>query len=243
MAGTLAGVARELVSDGAPGYAVDDPLPIAAGAPYTFYLPSAERLAAIMVGDQVKLIIRGVPPGTEYDAERMWVSVTAIDGDAMVGALDNQPFDISQLKPGDEIRFRRSDIIDATLEGDDRDRIGLVERREYWERCLVDNSVICDGDKVGYVYREEPDMTDPDDKYPDSGWRIRGESHLAVDGDEDGPTPKYIALGAVLNCDDSWLSLIDAPVGSAFMRNVATGEFVPYVDFPTVEGDVTSTLQ
>ena len=209
----------------APGYEIDDPQPIAARAPYTYFLPTRTRLAEIAVGDFVKLIIRGVPPGDKYDAERMWVIVSTVDGDAMTGALANEPYDIPQLKPGDEIRFRRSDIIDVELAGDDRNRIGLVERREFWDRCLVDRCVVQDGVRVGYLYREAPSLAGPSDRCPDSGWRIRGEQGDESDAAMDAREADYIALGAVLNEDDSWLHLIDEPVGTAWLRNPDTGEF------------------
>ena len=211
----------------ASGYEIDDPQPIAADAPYTFFLPTTTRLAAVSVGDLVKLTIRGIPQGEKYDAERMWVIVSAIDGDEMAGALDNNPFDIPHLKAGDEIRFRRSDIIDVELEGDDRDRIGLVEQRQFWERCLVERCVIDDGVRVGYLYRETPDMAQPGDRYPDSGWRIRVERGMDSDEVMDSRTLDYIAIGPVLNQDDSWLHLIDQPIGTAWLRNPDTGEFEP----------------
>lgn len=37
-------------------YTLDDPRPIAEGAPYTFYLPSTEEIAAVGPGDLVKLL-------------------------------------------------------------------------------------------------------------------------------------------------------------------------------------------
>ncbi|KPF72363.1 hypothetical protein IP88_10165 [alpha proteobacterium AAP81b] len=226
MAGALAGGTRRrlsLMSD----YAIGDPQPVAASAPYTYFLPTTTRLNAIAVGDLVQLIIRGIPPGTKYDAERMWVRVTAIDGNAMVGDLDNEPFDIPHLKPGHEIRFRRSDIIAIVLQGAERNRIGLDERRDFWERCLVDRCVLDDGVRVGYLYRTTPDLDEPDDEYPDSGWRIRGEQGDDSDETMEAREVAYVAVGVVLNRDDSWLLLIDAPIGAAFRRNKVSGEFEP----------------
>ncbi len=37
----------------------------------------------------------------------------------------------------------------------------------------------------------------------------------------------YVALGAVLNRDDSWLAWIDEPVGTTLMRDFDTGRYVP----------------
>lgn len=39
-------------------------------------------------------------------------------------------------------------------------------------------------------------------------------------------TAQYVAVGVVLNEDDRWLGLIDAPVGSRFMRDVVTDTYV-----------------
>ena len=66
-------------------------------------------------------------------------------------------------------------------------------------------------------------MADPQDKYLDSGWRIRGRESGADEMDE--RKPAYVALGAVLNKDDSWLDLIDSPIGSAFMRDFETNHY------------------
>ncbi len=79
---------------------------------------------------------------------------------------------------------------------------------------MVDGCILA-GEPLDYLYCEEPDMTRQGDRYPDSGWRIRAAPD-AIERDESGP--EYIALGRVLNQDDRWLHLIDAPVGSAFQR-------------------------
>ena len=40
------------------GSALDDPLPIAAESPYTYFLPHPDELAALKPGDGVKAIFR-----------------------------------------------------------------------------------------------------------------------------------------------------------------------------------------
>ena len=79
-------------------YEIDDPRPTKAESPYTFYLPDEDRLRAIEVEDSVKIILRSIPQGIEYDAERMWINVTDVDGEDLIGTLDNHPFDMPQLQ-------------------------------------------------------------------------------------------------------------------------------------------------
>ena len=205
------------------------------GAPYTFFLPHPWLVGAVRVGDLVKLGFDYDPPGENYGGERMWVEVESIDGVTYVGRLTNDPEE-TILKCGDEVTFNRDHVLDVILV--DKDRLpeyhsdlgrmpAIPDHREYWERCLVDECVLYDGVPVEYVYREEPDMDEPEDKYPDSGWRIRGRAGDATDEELDDRKPAYVALGAVLNRDDSWLDLIDAPIGSAFMRDFDANRYEP----------------
>lgn len=205
---------------------VDDPRENAARAPYTYFLPSENELLAIGAGDQVKIVVRSHPPSSEWDAERMWFAVTATAGDSLTGTLDNRPLDIPQLLPGAALQFRRSDVTDI-IWADDRPTAPPppTPRREYWDRCLVDQCVL-DGDAlVHFLYREEPDPETFEDEYPDSGWRIRGDYRNVDDPELDDREVAYVALGAVLNRDDRWIHLVDAPIGSSFVRSWASHTF------------------
>lgn len=207
-------------------WTIDDPRPIAEASPYTYYLPSENELLALQPGDQVKLIFRPEPPGEKWDAERMWVTITAVRGEMLDGVLDNTPFDMPQIRCGAVVHFRQSDVIDRIW-----NHARTVQpppapkRREYWDRCMVDACVIGGESPVDYLYREDPDLAETDDTFPDSGWRIRGtDDGIAEDGRCDRP-PAYVALGVVLNRDDRWLHLIDSPIGARFIRDPDTDRF------------------
>lgn len=208
-------------------YTIEDPRPIAASAPYTFELPSENELLAVAPGDLVKLMFRSIPAG-QWDVERMWVIVTAADGASLTGTLDNHPDDMPQIKAGDRVSFDRGQIIDI-MWGEDRavSPPSAPGRRDYWDRCFVDNAILDGLRKAEFLYREEPEPPREEDKYPDSGWRIESDPPEAFDVESGDPPFSYVALGAVLNRDDSWLHLIDEPVGSAFERDPTTGRFVP----------------
>ncbi|HWV60467.1 MAG TPA: DUF2185 domain-containing protein [Sphingopyxis sp.] len=209
-------------------YEIEDPRPIAADAPYTFYLPSENELLAVSPGDLVKLAFRSIPDSSEWGAERMWVIVTAAEGARLTGTLDNHPLDMPQLKAGDRVTFTRGHVMDIDWSADRAAPPPTAPaRREYWDRCFVDDQILDGWLKIEYLYREEPDPPDEGDAYPDSGWRFRCDTRGLTNEEYDNPSFSYIAVGKVLNEDDSWLHLIDAPVGSAFLRNWETGEFVP----------------
>jgi hypothetical protein len=208
-------------------YTLDDPRPIAREAPYTFHLPSEAELNALKSGDHVKLMFNGHPPGRQWAVERMWVEIVEISASGLVGMLDNDPFDMPQLRHGDRVAFQSYHTIDIGWADPAVGEAFATPEKQIWERCFVDKHVL-DGDaRVGYVYRETPDMTEEGDKFPDSGWRIRADETGLPEGEIEARGATYVAIGAVLNKDDSWLHLLSEPTGSAFIRDAETGLFTP----------------
>jgi len=206
-------------------YEIDDPRPIAKKAPYTFYLPSDGELQLLGIGDEVKAIFKSIPIYA-LGGERMWMVIDKIDGDNLSRILSNEPQDMPQLKKGHRIDFFRWQIIDIVWKDLEKEnKIPSKPEKQIWDRCMVDQEVLDGTARVGYVYRENPNLAGDDDKYPDSGWRIRADERDVTDEEYNNPKPAYIAIGKVLNQDDSWLHLINAEIGAKFLRNQETEKF------------------
>lgn len=80
--------------------------------PDTFHVPSAEELKNVKVGSIVKLGLDVVDAKESPGNERMWVVVSARDGNEFVGKLDNDPVVIRGLKYEDTISFKKDNILD-----------------------------------------------------------------------------------------------------------------------------------
>lgn len=82
--------------------------------------------------------------------------------------------------------------------------------------CFATNRITVDGKKIGYMYRETPD---DDSDFPDSGWRF-----FAGDETEeytDNPDNINIfSLNTICNYDVEIIPYLNAPYGSAFIRDV-----------------------
>lgn len=207
-------------------YSLDDPRPIAKESPYTFYLPPKTFIDSLGPGDIAKLIFRGSPAGLNTNAERMWVEITKRDGDRFEGTLDNIPTDMPQLSLGDPVTFSSHEIIDFEWRHPEtKTHLKHPPSKQNWDRCLVDDVILDGAAKVEYIYREDPDMDKDGDEYKDSGWRIRGDHRVGTDEEWENRTASYVAIGAVLNQDDSWLHLVNSPIGSAFIKNFDTDKF------------------
>ena len=199
-----------------PSWHLEDADPIAAENPYTFYKPSRELISRVRPGEVVKLIFCFTSDDPEAPrAERMWVLVDEVLPDeSFRGRLNNEPRHIQDLKLDDPVSFQACHVINTEHDDDDN----LVER--YIKRCFVTKRILDDGQLVGYLYREEPD------EEKDSGWRLTANDE-SDDYMSDSENLAYVSLGAVLSRDDSFRELLDAPSGSAFIRNPQTGKFEP----------------
>lgn len=165
-----------------PRYELSDPRINAADAPYTFFLPGAAQIAAIAKGDHAKLIFEYTHATQQWPAERMWVLIDTIEGDTLAGTLDNVPDEpTSPLHLGEAVQFERHHVI-AIDWADPEAAPAPAERREYWERCLVDACVLDGSEPVEFLYREAPE-SEEGERYPDSGWRIRGRMGDATDAE------------------------------------------------------------
>ena len=166
-------------------------------------------------GDEVKLIFRFDSGNPEApSAERMWVEITKIAGRDFEGELDNEPVYITDLECGDPLTFSEKHIIQVSI-----DDPVPAETDKYLPRCFVTQRIMRDGQKIGYLYREEPDREE------DSGWRfLCGDE--SQDYMDDADNICLVSLGAVLSKDDRILSLLDAPVGSEFEYSKADRKFV-----------------
>ena len=197
------------------GIELGDPRPIAAENPYTFFLPDPADVERVEPGDLIKAIFREKAGGRKYDGERMWVLVDRIDDGILHGILDNEPHDMPLIARGDKVSVPITHVISVQFD-DPAKAPPSAQPDDYFERCFVDACVVEGRSRAVYLYRENSDMTREGDPAPDSGWRIRG-TQAAIDEDAKlGAEPMYIALAKVLNADDRWLHLIEAPIGSTF---------------------------
>lgn len=75
--------------------------------PDTFEIPSDKDKSEIAIGDFVKLGLE-LPNGR---GERMWFRVLAINGKKFIGALDNNPIVIEDIRFGERLKFSARHII------------------------------------------------------------------------------------------------------------------------------------
>ncbi|MFB2539554.1 MULTISPECIES: DUF2185 domain-containing protein [unclassified Acinetobacter] len=189
--------------------------------PYTFYVPSIEYISTLEIGDLVKLMFED----EQGQAERMWVKITAIHGEDFAGQLDNQPYEIQGLNAGDCIHFSVQHIMTSYNKVDPVPSLA----QEYWDRCWTTKAILDGEAPIGLICRDEPCQDQEDRPCQDSGWQIL----TGDESDEYMCNPdviRWVALGVLLNIDDSFIHLLDEKVGSAYIKN-EQGEWVIDANF------------
>lgn len=89
---------------------------------------------------------------------------------------------------------------------------------EGYGACFATDRITVNGDKIGYMYREEPDND------IDSGWRFLSGSEDDEYMDESENHGIY-DVNTIANYDPAIIQFLDAPIGSTFVRDEDTGEF------------------
>jgi|GEM_PF-186555 len=79
--------------------------------PETFHIPSQEDIDVLTVGSFVKLGFEVKNNDNNATSERMWVEITAINKDEIIGKLRNDPATIRGLKYDDAIHFKDIHIL------------------------------------------------------------------------------------------------------------------------------------
>ena len=206
-----------------PSWNLENAEKIQQESPYTFYRPSEAIIGRLRVGDVVKLIFNFESDDPDVPAgERMWVIIKSIDQNGIYkGKLDNEPYHIKDLKAGDDIEFKREHIIQYdTLDDLDIEDENDEKLDQYFKKCFVSNQIMNYGLKVGRLYKEEPQQED------ETGWTLMSD-HETQEYVDDPNNLQYISIGKVLNIDDSFIHLLDEPIGSEFARDEITGTFYP----------------
>jgi len=201
---------------------LEDARELAEAAPYTFYIPSTEVIAMLRPGDVVKLVFRNDEDDAD-NGEALWLRLSEIDGDDFTGLLENPPAVTPGLQLGDEIEFCSYHIVDTRL----NDPVPNIVQ-QYATACFVTRRVFDDEHPVGTLYRENPDETE-EEMSDFSGWNM-----MAGDEDDtylDNPDNwVYVSLGSVLDIDDRFIDVLDAPYDSEFEYDPETDTFVEVED-------------
>jgi hypothetical protein len=73
----------------------------------------------------------------------MWVKVLSAESDWLEGTLESEPDDMPLVPKGLTVRLPRTHVMDVIFEDPEREAtLPPDPRREFWERCLVDQAVL-----------------------------------------------------------------------------------------------------
>jgi hypothetical protein len=94
--------------------------------------------------------------------------------------------------------------------------------------CIASDRITVDGRLVGYMYRGRPDNE------LDNGWRFMAGDESPDYMNDPGKHAVY-DVNTIANYDTAIIPLLDSPIGSAYIRDWETFEFLP--DAPVEELD------
>ncbi|MEO9898575.1 MAG: DUF2185 domain-containing protein [Paracoccaceae bacterium] len=194
------------------GWRLLDPRPIHRENKYTFFLPSEAEKNAVQKGEFVKLAFESLDPNNGM-VERMWVIYRGQDENGWYGDLDNEPYDIEELHLGDRIHFQSHHIYsvwDLKIDTADDDHL-------FFSRCHVDQRIIDGEAEVITLERRKPKKLPWwkrwRERFPDSGWYIFANTEMYP-----ADQMQYVAIAVVLNRDDGFIDMLEAPVGSRIVK-------------------------
>jgi hypothetical protein len=98
--------------------------------------------------------------------------------------------------------------------------------------CIATDKITVQGEKVGYMYREEPDPDNAAGAH-DSGWHFFSGTEDDAYANDPGNLQIY-DVNTIANYDPEIIPLLDAAVPSAFARDPETGKLVE-VEAPSGE--------
>jgi hypothetical protein len=211
---------------------IEDPRPWAGKLPYSHALPGEECLNAIGKGDSVTVEVslrKGLRPVMELNGdvsfEVLSVSSEFIEGRMQIPA--ERPISDSDIV----VRIPKWAIKDVSFADPKHEHLAELPCDKYPGWCLLD---MC-GMPLGvagtyavdacYIYREEPKILPDNETRTDRGWRISHHARPMENEDIYQEKVLYVPTCFALDMDDSWLPLIDSPIGSAFKKNLRTGSF------------------
>ena len=181
--------------------------------PYTFYKPSDGVLDKLKAGDVVKLVIEQKLPGSNVNsAQRASVEIMELSGEKYTGRLLSRPDCIEGVGP--LVEFEGRNVFDTAYLDNQS-----VELERYAQHCKVANGVLYEHEKIFLLKRAPPD------KDRDSGWTMLGENDFDEFIDDPYETA-LVSIGVVLNIEDTFIHLLDEPIGSEFLWDKAKNSFV-----------------
>ena len=201
-----------------------DPRPLAKQCPYLAGLPKVECLNMISKSDTVTVRFRWLErprrPYEHYHSEHVSLEVLSVTPNYFEGRM-TVPSDWPQPSSDVVIKFAKWAVTGVSFADPKYQPLAELPQEKYATGCLMDNYLVV-ARKVQHIFRDEPKIWRNDKISADSGWRVSTGSTFLDTGDVD-----YRPLYSALTCDNSWLHLIDQPVGSAFKRDEKTGLFIP----------------